>query len=1611
MFIPSALLFLSCASEESVKVHNSNPTVTITSHSETEIFQAGYEILFQAQVQDDNDDTASLLVEWNTDQRTLCSAVSPTLDGATQCQATLAEGEQFVRVQVVDPEGAAGLDEVSITVEPTFAPTVDITSPTVQGLYYSDQLILFSATIQDEEDSPLELQYSWTSSIDGVLATTSDPSEDGNIEEYFYLSEGSHSLVLEVVDLSGKKTEKTILIQVRGPNTAPNCEIVAPQSGQIFSTEDTIIFEGSASDAEVDVSELAIQWHSDKDGDLGSGLVNSTGEITLSYGDLSPDVHTIQLTVQDEQDRICSDSVVLSVETRSAPQLTIDSPLDGAVIESGGLVQFVGSVQDQEDIPNDITITWESDIDGVFSQQGANSNGGLALNTSSLSVGLHSITITAVDSSGLSDSALLSLRINQIPTAPTVTFVDDSLDTADDIVVQASGSTDLDGDSITYQYAWYQNGNSTSHTGNVLSSAHTQKGEIWSVRVTPNDGYQDGTFGEATIAIGNTAPSVDSLTINATEATTTQTLSCSGVATDLDGDSLSEEYLWTNLNTGVAIGSLPTITLQPLSVSPGDSIQCAYSADDGTDTTTSSAVIGVINSDPSIDSLSLVPSIPYISETLTCLGEVSDDDLESITESYLWENQTTSAVLSTSSTLILSTVHASPNDVISCTLSAEDPSGSSVSQQVSATVGNLAPSIDSLSFNAESVSIGDTLTCISSETDPEGEIPTTDYEWTNTTTNTVIGTGASITLTSAMATGLDEISCTLTVSDSYGASDTESISIEVRETVPEFDVPASIIPNTGIGTQSTVNCTGIASDPDNTQVTLSYMWSVGNTTLGTSQSLSLFPSIIKPTDILTCTITATDGAGEQAESTASVMISNTGPEVQNTTIVPNTGILSNSALSCSGSVSDADQESLTPTYAWKNGNSIIGTGANITLNASMVQPSDSVTCVVSVTDGYGATAEESATVIIENTAPTLDSLSISPATAYNSSQLTCTPIATDIDNQSLITTYTWTNSTTNSNLGSDSTLQLDSNISTRNDEISCAVEISDPSGGTITGSTSVTLGNRAPSAPSVGVTPSNAYIDSELVCTPSGSIDPDNDAVSYQYSWMVNGVDSGETGNTFSAGFAAEEEVSCIVTPSDGLLEGNSGTNSVTISNSIPVITSLSLAPDPVYTDNELMASLIASDLDGDSLSYTYSWAVEGNTVQSGPLEILDSSFFLKGETVTLSVTADDGFQSSAALTESIVISNSVPLAPTVSMSPVEPIEQVDNLVCSITAAATDVDGDSLSYQFQWTVDGVAYTGATSTANTSTVSASETNSGEDWVCIVTPNDGEDDGSPASASTTIEADWAGTITFTTCGNSGRYGPSLSQCQGAYQNTTLEGLVSVTDGYQYWTVPSDGDYRIEIQGAGGGDGTDSTDTIAGKGAQIIGTFSLTKDTVLKILVGQKGGDAFVDSCSHVNRAAGGGGGTFVAYENDTPLIVAGGGNGDSWGSWNTDGVDALTTNTGTDGGSIYGRGGGGGGFVTNGVDYNGGLLYGKSFLNGGEGGDRYECNKGIGGFGGGGGAQYEGGGGGGYHGGKVVNTNDYSTSFPSYGAGSYNNGLNPSNTGGVNTGDGVVIIDKL
>ena len=132
-------------------------------------------------------------------------------------------------------------------------------------------------------------------------------------------------------------------------------------------------------------------------------------------------------------------------------------------------------------------------------------------------------------------------------------------------------------------------------------------------------------------------------------------------------------------------------------------------------------------------------------------------------------------------------------------------------------------------------------------------------------------------------------------------------------------------------------------------------------------------------------------------------------------------------------------------------------------------------------------------------------------------------------------------------------------------------------------------------------------------------------------------------------------------------------------------------------------------------------------------------------------------------------------------------------------------------------------------------------------------------------------------LTTCGTSGATGPTSSACVTAYSAANQSNLLgsnsfvvssptglTTTNGYQFWTVPASGIYRIQAMGA-------SLSGATGYSAIATGDFTLVQGETLKILVGQQ-------PKILLNPYIGGGGGSFVTKFDNTPLVVGGGGGGE-------------------------------------------------------------------------------------------------------------------------------------
>ncbi|MEC7985400.1 MAG: hypothetical protein VX278_09565, partial [Myxococcota bacterium] len=878
--LPFILPFMvACASDTTTKVFNNTPEITITSHDASIEIDERQSVDFIAQVSDANHLASELDVTWVKDGETICDWSAPSENGESLCSISFEDTDATVTVQARDPEGAAAMESVQVTIIPNEAPSASIISPIETGSYYSDEMIAFQAEVSDVENVPPDLEISWESNLDGELPLLSTADANGNVESAGYLSEGSHLIQLSVTDLSGKTTTDSVVVLVNGENSRPECSITEPTDGSAATLSEMVVFRGLATDTDIPSEELQIMWASDRDGDMGSGTVNSAGEVSLPFDTLTAGTHTISLQVSDEVGALCTDTIILSIGT--PPVLNIATPIDGDLAEFGSSISFSATVSDNEDIPSQISVSWNSDLDGLISNQSPDSSGNINFTSASLRAGIHNILVTATDPAGLNTTETLSLRVNNSPTAPIVTISPTPAQTGDNLIAVASGSNDADGDNITYQFEWLQNGITTNNTSATILSADTTKGELWTVRVTPNDGFQNGNSTEQSITIANTPPVIDAVSISPANPTSSEILTCSGSASDLDGETLSESYSWENQNTGMVLGSGSSITLLPSAVAPGDVVTCTYQASDSDDSSSDTTSVTVENTAPEINNVHINPSTPYIGETLTCSVSASDPDVETLVETYTWTNSTSGSALGTGVTYTLIEGDALPNDTIVCSVEVQDAAGESATDTATASVQNQAPTIDAITLDQSVLRLGDTITCTATASDLDGETPTISYEWSNLTTQITLGVSASITLTNSMASSLDEIECVAVAEDGYGESDSASITISVEQNAPAFVVSAQITPDTGVKSNTALTCTGAALDPDGGLSSLAYLWENHTTgsTLGTGDTLTLDNSIAQPNDTISCTITATDSNQNTTDSSDSITVENTTPVI------------------------------------------------------------------------------------------------------------------------------------------------------------------------------------------------------------------------------------------------------------------------------------------------------------------------------------------------------------------------------------------------------------------------------------------------------------------------------------------------------------------------------------------------------------------------------------------------------------------------------------------------------------------------------------------------------------------------------------------------------------
>lgn len=185
-----------------------------------------------------------------------------------------------------------------------------------------------------------------------------------------------------------------------------------------------------------------------------------------------------------------------------------------------------------------------------------------------------------------------------------------------------------------------------------------------------------------------------------------------------------------------------------------------------------------------------------------------------------------------------------------------------------------------------------------------------------------------------------------------------------------------------------------------------------------------------------------------------------------------------------------------------------------------------------------------------------------------------------------------------------------------------------------------------------------------------------------------------------------------------------------------PSVELVGIDPSPAYTDDELVADPQGwEDLDDAPEKYRFRWfKFDGSTMAEDFAEATEtypSGKTVKHDLIQVEVTPyNDYGDGDPVRSSTIEIENTPPDAPTVELQPSAP-EPTDNLYCAVTNPAYDADGDPITYIYTWYKNG-----ALTTETSSVVTSDKLGDGDTWQCVVTPNDGEDDGTSASATTSV-----------------------------------------------------------------------------------------------------------------------------------------------------------------------------------------------------------------------------------------------------------------------------------
>lgn len=550
---------------------------------------------------------------------------------------------------------------------------------------------------------------------------------------------------------------------------------------------------------------------------------------------------------------------------------------------------------------------------------------------------------------------------------------------------------------------------------------------------------------------------------------------------------------------------------------------------------------------------------------------------------------------------------------------------------------------------------------VSDAEDEPGEL---DIRWVTDTIGELGSDGAdasglvSVT-TTALPVGSHIVG--LYVTDTDGASCVDWIAYVVSGEEDSDNPPVVVITNPDTGDEfragETVTFEGLVSDAEDAEGTLDIVWESDVDGVLNTDSPSEDGTIGFSTDGLTpgeqvITVTVTDSDGNTSTDTVVIVVTeNAGPSDPLVEIVPDPAYTNNDLFAVlTRFASDPDGDPVVYTYTWTVDGEVYAVGASTTVPAADTVKGQEWCVTVVASDGVETSGSDTDCLVVQNTPPSIETVTIVPETPTVLDALTCAYDGYfDLDGDPDASRFAWTINGVFVGTGATLTTGYSGG-----DVVTCTVTPNDGESDGEPKQATVVIANEAPDLLDVVLTPEPAYTDDGMLCTPGSTTDLDGDTgFEYAYRWEINGEAVPDvTSNALASTYHQKHDfIQCFVTPSDGSDAGDEvASNVVEIQNTPPTAPEVYIDPGAPDEEDALVCIIEEEsfDLDGDDISYSFSWTVDGasftatgTTDRTG--DTIASIHTAGGESWVCTVTPFDGEDTGPSDSAGVIIEEQCP--------------------------------------------------------------------------------------------------------------------------------------------------------------------------------------------------------------------------------------------------------------------------------------------------------------------------------------------------------------------------------